>query len=92
MKAWFITGASGGLGRELATLALSEGDTVIAAVRRPDALRDLLDASGPRLVIETLDVTSSADIARVAANSLARGQSTSSSTTRAVAWWARRRR
>lgn len=36
--AWFITGASGGLGRELAEVALSEGDTVTAAVRRPDAV------------------------------------------------------
>ena len=73
-KAWFITGASGGLGRELAKLALSEGDTVTAAIRRPDALRDVLDAYGPRLILETLDVTSSPDIARVVAGCLARGR------------------
>ena len=42
-KAWFITGASGGLGRELAEVARSEGDTVTAAVRRPEALRNLED-------------------------------------------------
>ena len=31
-KAWFITGASSGLGRKLTELALSEGDRVTATV------------------------------------------------------------
>ena len=34
-KEWFITGASSGLGRHLTEVALSEGDAVTAAVRRP---------------------------------------------------------
>ena len=36
-RAWFITGASSGLGHSLTELALSEGDAVTAAVRRPGA-------------------------------------------------------
>jgi NAD(P)-dependent dehydrogenase (short-subunit alcohol dehydrogenase family) len=59
---WFITGASGGLGRELVRAALAAGDSVIAAARRPDALRDLTDAHPDRLVLEPLDVTDLADV------------------------------
>ena len=73
-KSWFITGASGGLGRKLAEVALSEGDTVTAAIRRPEVLRDLADAHGDRLILEALDVTSSQDVARVIAACVARGR------------------
>ena len=45
-KVWFITGCSGGLGRDLAAAALARGDHVVAASRRPDALHDLV-ASHP---------------------------------------------
>jgi NAD(P)-dependent dehydrogenase (short-subunit alcohol dehydrogenase family) len=71
---WFITGASSGLGRHLTELALSDGDAVTAAVRRPDALRDLTDAYGGRLTVEALDVTSSRDVSHVVARCLARGR------------------
>ena len=73
-KGWFITGASSGLGRHLTALALSEGDAVTAAVRRPDALRDLADTYSGRLTVEALDVTSSQDVSRVVARCLARGR------------------
>jgi NAD(P)-dependent dehydrogenase (short-subunit alcohol dehydrogenase family) len=73
-KAWFITGASSGLGRHLTEVVLSEGDAVTAAVRRPDALHDLAEAYGGRLTVEALDVTSSQDVSRVVARCLARGQ------------------
>lgn len=73
-KAWFITGASSGLGRSLTELALSEGDAVIAAVRRPDALRGLASAYPGRLAVEELDVTSSQDVGRVVTRCLARGR------------------
>jgi NAD(P)-dependent dehydrogenase (short-subunit alcohol dehydrogenase family) len=73
-KAWFITGASSGLGRKLTELALSEGDRVTATVRRPEVLRDLVKASSGRLIIEELDVTSSQEVARVVARCLARGR------------------
>jgi len=73
-KAWFITGASSGLGRSLTELALSEGDAVTAAVRRPDALRDLSGVYPGRLAVEQLDVTASADVDGVVARCLARGR------------------
>ena len=38
---YFITGASGGLGIELVKAVLNAGHTVVAAVRRPEALADL---------------------------------------------------
>jgi NAD(P)-dependent dehydrogenase (short-subunit alcohol dehydrogenase family) len=43
-RVWFITGCSGGLGRALAGAALSRGDRVVAASRRPDELADLVAA------------------------------------------------
>ena len=73
-KEWFITGASSGLGRHLTEVALSEGDAMTAAVRRPDALRDLAEAYGGRLTVEALDVTSSQDVSRVVARCLVRGR------------------
>ena len=54
---WLITGASSGLGRHLVERALTEGDHVIATVRREGTLDDLVDAHGARLVVERLDVS-----------------------------------
>lgn len=64
---YFVTGASGGLGLELAKAILADGHQLVAAVRRPDTLADLAAQYGERLVIETLDVTSPAQITEVAA-------------------------
>ncbi len=41
-KVWLITGASSGFGRAIAEAALAEGDVVVGAVRRPEALDDLV--------------------------------------------------
>jgi NAD(P)-dependent dehydrogenase (short-subunit alcohol dehydrogenase family) len=56
-QVWFVTGASSGFGRHLTEAAAAAGDPVVAAVRRPEALSDLV-AAFPGLVdpIE-LDVT-----------------------------------
>ena len=54
---WFITGASGGLGRELVQTALDAGDSVIATVRRSDTLRGLAEAYPELLTVEQLDLT-----------------------------------
>ena len=49
---WLITGASSGLGRALTEAALAAGDTVVAAMRRPERIDDLLvDHAGSLLPI-----------------------------------------
>jgi NAD(P)-dependent dehydrogenase (short-subunit alcohol dehydrogenase family) len=70
-KRWFITGASGGLGRHLVEVALSKGDEVIATARRTDALQELADASRGHLWVEELDVTRKEDVERTIAQNLA---------------------
>ncbi|GBR66885.1 oxidoreductase [Gluconobacter kanchanaburiensis] len=56
-KVWFITGASSGLGRELAKAALASGDIVVACARRIERLQDIVtDTDGKGLAI-VLDVT-----------------------------------
>jgi NAD(P)-dependent dehydrogenase (short-subunit alcohol dehydrogenase family) len=48
-------------------VALSEGDSVIATVRRPDALADLSAVYAERLAVEELDVTRRDDVERLIA-------------------------
>lgn len=57
----------------MTALALAEGDEVVAAVRRPNALGELSQTYGERLIVERLDVTDRDDVARVIARCLARG-------------------
>ena len=57
MSVWLITGASRGLGRELAGSALAHGDQVIAAARDPQAAADALPQGGAALLAVKLDVT-----------------------------------
>lgn len=64
---YFITGASGGLGIELVKTILNAGHTVVAAVRRPDALAELTQQYADRLIVEKLDVSDIAQIGAVAA-------------------------
>jgi len=65
VRHWFITGASGGLGRHIAEQALRHGDRVTATARRPAALDDLAEAHSDRLTVETLDLTRPADVTAV---------------------------
>lgn len=64
---WFITGASGGLGKALAEKVLAEGHRVVAAVRRVEALQSLQQAWPGRLDVESIDVTDSDQVHAVAA-------------------------
>jgi NAD(P)-dependent dehydrogenase (short-subunit alcohol dehydrogenase family) len=54
-KVWMITGASRGLGSEIAKTALASGDTVIATARRKEDIR--LDGGTDKLLSLSVDVT-----------------------------------
>jgi NAD(P)-dependent dehydrogenase (short-subunit alcohol dehydrogenase family) len=56
MSTWFITGASRGLGAEIARSAVRGGDNVVVAVRNPDRVPEDLKTAGNVLVV-ALDVT-----------------------------------
>ncbi len=61
-RTWLITGASRGLGRAFAEVALEAGDAVVATVRKPDALDDLVTAHPDRALALALDVTDRAAV------------------------------
>ncbi|KAF8135586.1 hypothetical protein EV363DRAFT_1320990 [Boletus edulis] len=55
-KVWFITGASTGFGRAVTEHALQQGDNVVATLRKPEVLSDLLSKYSSRLLVLSLDV------------------------------------
>ncbi|MGN5635147.1 oxidoreductase [Streptomyces sp. AC154] len=69
-RVWLITGASSGFGRAIASAALAAGDTVVATARRPETLDDLVAAHPDRAVAVQLDVTDTARIADVVADTV----------------------
>ena len=70
-RRWFITGANSGFGLALTHAALSAGDEVVAAVRRPRTLGELAASSDGRLTVVELDVRD-ADARRRAADAAGR--------------------
>lgn len=58
-RTWFITGASRGLGLEIARAALAAGDSVVATARSLEKLADALGAAHERLHAVALNVTDS---------------------------------
>ncbi|WP_374374592.1 SDR family NAD(P)-dependent oxidoreductase [Dongia sp.] len=58
---WWITGAGSGIGRELARLAVSEGDRVTISGRRRDALIETADDHAA-MAVQPLDVTDPAAV------------------------------
>jgi NAD(P)-dependent dehydrogenase (short-subunit alcohol dehydrogenase family) len=54
---WFITGASSGFGLAFAREALRRGANVVAAVRSPAAVADLVASAPDRVLAVSLDVT-----------------------------------
>ena len=59
-KVWFITGATRGIGLEIARAALSAGDRVVATGRRLQAPRHAFPADSAQLKLAELDVTDEA--------------------------------
>lgn len=53
---WLITGATGGLGSGVLRAVLDGGDSVVAAVRRPDALADVEAQYGDRVRVVSFDL------------------------------------
>lgn len=60
-KIWFITGATRGIGAELARAVLAAGHTVVATGRKAESVRQALGAEG-RLLPLALDVTKPREI------------------------------
>lgn len=56
-KVWFITGCSTGFGRELATLALQQGNKVVVTSRNTSDIKDIVDAYPETSISVELDVT-----------------------------------
>ncbi|MEU8968907.1 oxidoreductase [Streptomyces monashensis] len=61
-KVWLVTGASSGFGRAITEAAVAAGDVVVGAVRRPEALDDLVAAHPDQVEALRLDVTDTAAI------------------------------
>lgn len=70
-RTWFITGASRGLGRAFAEVALEAGDSVVATARRPEQLDDLVAAHPGKAVALALDVTDKIAVEKVVAEAAA---------------------
>jgi len=61
-KTWFITGATRGLGLEIAKAALRAGDRVVATGRKREAVGERLGPDGERLLSAALDVTDASQV------------------------------
>lgn len=70
-QTWLVTGASTGIGREIALAAANAGATVVAVARSADKLGSLADAvtGAGRVEVHPLDLSLLADIRRLAAES-----------------------
>ncbi|MFE0474853.1 SDR family NAD(P)-dependent oxidoreductase [Streptomyces sp. NPDC058947] len=71
MATWFVTGASRGIGAEIARAALKAGNDVVVAVRNPDRIPDDLKNS-PNVLPVALDVTDNDSIPTAVATAVDR--------------------
>ena len=62
MSRWLVTGCSSGIGRAIAVAALDAGHSVAVTARRPDTVKDLVDAHPGHAIGVALDVTDRAQI------------------------------
>jgi NAD(P)-dependent dehydrogenase (short-subunit alcohol dehydrogenase family) len=56
-RVWFITGASSGFGRALAEAVIGQGEKVVVAARRHEALSELAAMDKSRVLATPLDIT-----------------------------------
>lgn len=61
-KVWLVTGASRGLGLEIAKAALRAGDRVVASSRKREAINATVGANSEHLLALDLDVTRAGDV------------------------------
>ena len=66
-RTWLVTGASRGLGRAFAEVALEAGDAVVATARKAEQLQDLIGAHPDRALALQLDVTDREQVLAVVA-------------------------
>ncbi|MBA4021922.1 MAG: KR domain-containing protein [Gordonia sp.] len=71
-KNWLITGASSGFGRALTEASLAAGDTVVAAMRRPERLDDLVAQYPDSLLPIAFDVRDTTSAAGLVDQAIAR--------------------
>jgi NAD(P)-dependent dehydrogenase (short-subunit alcohol dehydrogenase family) len=71
-RVWFITGASRGLGVDIARAAIRAGDNVVATARSAAAVNDRLGADSGQLLAHELDVTDAAEARAAVAAAVAR--------------------
>ncbi|KAI0272755.1 hypothetical protein BC834DRAFT_361950 [Gloeopeniophorella convolvens] len=63
-QVWLVTGASSGFGRSVAVHVLKAGGSVVAVVRKPEAVSDLTAKySSDRLIVVKADVTNAKQVA-----------------------------
>src|SRR5689334_15921783 len=67
-----ITGASAGIGAEVAQQLAREGAAVVLVARRLDALKEIQARCGDRAHVIAADVTRRGDVRRIVAESIAR--------------------
>src|SRR5215207_9192316 len=60
-KVWLVTGASRGMGVDIAKATLAAGNAVVATGRRPEVVEQALGGAQDDLLVVKLDVTSPAD-------------------------------
>lgn len=61
-KVWFITGCSTGFGRQLAMEALKSGYNAVVTARKPEDVKDIVEAYPDTSIAVKLDVTNEAEI------------------------------
>jgi NAD(P)-dependent dehydrogenase (short-subunit alcohol dehydrogenase family) len=71
-KTWFITGASRGLGADIATAALKAGDRVVATGRQRAAVSDRLGPDSEHLLSLSLDVADATQAGAAVARAIER--------------------